>query len=62
MLNLTPIEETEAVKEWMQEAQVDLLAELIDQKFEVPPSESSPRLALLDSSDLKALVGHDNYR
>lgn len=55
MLKLTPIEETTAVKQWMQEAQVDLLAEQIEQKFAVPPGESMPRLALLDSNDLKAL-------
>ncbi|HEX6385106.1 MAG TPA: hypothetical protein VF177_10585 [Anaerolineae bacterium] len=55
MLELTPIEETKAVKQWMQEGQVALLAEQIEQKFAVPPSESTQRLALLDSNDLKAL-------
>lgn len=55
MLQLKPIEESVAVQEWMQEAQVILLAGMIEQKFSVAKEDVMQRLAPLDSKALQAL-------
>lgn len=38
MLQLTPLEETRAVRQWKREGQVDILSRLIERKFAVPAS------------------------
>jgi len=55
MLQLKPIEESVAVQQWMQEAQVLLLAEQIEQKFSISVEAAMQRLAPLDSKTLRAL-------
>jgi len=55
MLQLKPIEESVAVQEWMQEAQVTLLAGMIEQKFLVAMEDVAQRLTPLDSKTLQAL-------
>ena len=55
MLQLKPIEESVAVQEWMQEAQVILLAAMIEQKFSISKEDVIQRLTSLDSKTLRAL-------
>lgn len=38
MLQLTPLEETRAVRQWKREARVDILSRQIEREFAVPAS------------------------
>jgi len=55
MLKLTPIEETVAGQEWLQEGHIEILVELIEEKFGEPGSALISRLTRLTNKDLKAL-------
>jgi predicted transposase YdaD len=55
MLKLTPIEETVAGREWIQEGQISILAEQIEQKFAIPGSMAAQSLASLSVETLKEL-------
>lgn len=56
MLQLTPLEETRAVREWMQQAQVSLLSRLIERKFLIPASIASNSLSPLNREALEELA------
>jgi predicted transposase YdaD len=55
MLKLTPIEETVAGQEWLQEGHIEILVELIEEKFGEPGAALISRLTRLTNKDLKAL-------
>jgi hypothetical protein len=55
MLQLTPLEETAAVKGWMRRGQISILAEQIEQKFAIPASLVSDSLDSLSTESLKEL-------
>jgi predicted transposase YdaD len=56
MLQLTPLEETRAVREWMQQGQISVLAQLIEEKFLIPASLASLTLASLNREALDELA------
>lgn len=58
MLQLKPLEETRAVREWMQQGQISILAEQIAQKFQVPIAFASLTLESLDREALQDLGRH----
>ena len=55
MLKLTPIEETVAGREWIQEGQISVLAEQIEHKFNIPASMAAQNLQVLSVESLKEL-------
>jgi hypothetical protein len=55
MLKLTPIEETVAGREWMQEGQISILSEIIEHKFDIPASMAAQNLQVLSVESLKEL-------
>jgi hypothetical protein len=55
MLKLTPIEETVAGQEWLQEGHIEILTDQIEEKFGEPANTLAARLTRLTNKDLKAL-------
>jgi len=66
MLQLTPLRETVAVREWMHEGKVEMLAMLMEHKLSVAASKVMARLKALSETDLEALSAYlwkaENYQ
>lgn len=56
MLQLTPLEETRAVREWKREGQVAVLSRLVERKFAVPASLIVDDLDQLTNETLNELA------
>ena len=55
MLQLTPLEETVAYQEIAHDSYADMLADMLEQKFNIPASEVITKLQPLNNRELKAL-------